>query len=327
MKALICRELGPPEVLVYDETANPTPGPGEVLIDVHAAGVNFPDGLLVAGTYQSKPPLPFIPGSEVAGTVASWGEGVEGFEVGQRVMAFCTRGGYAEQVAVVAHHVYPIPEELSFVDAAIIPVAYGTSYHGLVDRARVAAGETVLVLGASGGVGLSAVAIANALGARVIAAASSAEKLALAEAHGASELINYRDEKLGDRLKELTGGEGVDVVYDPVGGDSAETVVRRLAWGARYLTVGFAAGPIPSVGMNRFLIKEAELLGVLWGAWADRNPEHNQRNMQALVDLVSQGRIRTHVHGTWELLRGAEALETVMSRSVLGKCVLTTRVE
>lgn len=325
MKALVCNELGSPDSLNLEEGPAPTPGEGQVLIEVHAAGVNFPDGLLVAGEYQTKPPLPFVPGSEVAGVVVALGEGVTGVTAGQRVMAFTTLGGYATAALAPAHHVYPIPDALSFVDAAIIPVAYGTSFHGLVDRARLRAGETVLVLGASGGVGLSAVAIAKAKGARVIAAASTPEKLALAQAHGADDLINYRDEDLGERLKELTDNRGVDVVYDPVGGDYAETVVRRLAWGGRYLTVGYAAGPIPKVGMNRFLLKEAELLGVLWGVWAGRNPEHNQRNMAELAELVASGEIRTHVHGTWPLEQGAQALETVMSRGVLGKCVITTK--
>lgn len=325
MKALVCNELGRPDSLDLEDAPVPTPGEGEVLIEVHAAGVNFPDGLLVAGEYQTKPSLPFVPGSEVAGVVAALGDGVSGVSVGQRVMAFTTLGGYATHALAPTHHVYPIPDALSFVDAAIIPVAYGTSFHGLIDRARLSAGEIVLVLGASGGVGLSAVAIAKAKGARVIAAASTPEKLELAQAHGADDLINYRDEDLGERLKELTENRGVDVVYDPVGGDHAETVVRRLAWGGRYLTVGYAAGPIPKVGMNRFLLKEAELLGVLWGAWAGRNPEHNQRNMAELAELVANGEIRTHVHGTWPLEQGAQALETVMSRGVLGKCVITTK--
>lgn len=327
MRALVCNELGEPDSLDFEEGPDLVAGEGQVLIGVRAAGVNFPDGLLVAGNYQTKPPLPFVPGSEVAGVVRAVGEGVADVEVGTRVMAFTTLGGYATQALAPAHHVYPIPDELSFVDAAVIPVAYGTSYHGLIDRARVAAGETVLVLGASGGVGLSAVAIAKTVGARVIAAASTAEKLALARDHGADDLVNYRDEDLNERLKELTGGRGVDVVYDPVGGDYAQTVVRRLAWGGRYLTVGYAAGPIPSVGMNRFLLKEAELLGVLWGAWAGRNPEHNQRNMAELAKLVATEQIRTHIHGTWPLEQGVEALETVMSRGVLGKCVLVMEEE
>lgn len=325
MKALVCNELGTPDSLDFEEWQALTPADGQVLIEVHAAGVNFPDGLLVEGTYQTKPPLPFIPGSEVSGTIAELGPGVEGLTVGQRVMAFTTRGGYATTALAPAHHVYPIPDELSFIDAAILPVAYGTSYHGLVDRGRVQPGETVLVLGASGGVGLSAVAIAKAKGARVIAAASTPVKLEVAKEHGADELINYQTEDLNERLKELTNNAGVDVVYDPVGGDYAQTVVRRLAWAGRYLTVGYAAGPIPKVGMNRFLLKEGELLGVLWGAWAERNPEHNQKNMAELADLVASKRIRTQVHGTWPLSEGAQALETVMSRGVVGKCVITTK--
>lgn len=325
MKALVCNELGPPDSLDFEDCPTPVPQAGQVLIDVHAAGVNFPDGLQVAGTYQTKPSLPFIPGSEVSGVVAELGPGVEGVRVGQRVMAFTTRGGYATSALAPVHHVYRIPDNLSFTDAAILPVAYGTSYHALVDKARVIAGETVLVLGASGGVGLSAVAIAKAKGARVIAAASTREKLDVAQEHGADELINYHREDLNQRLKDLTDNDGVDIVYDPVGGEYAETVVRRLAWAGRYLTVGYAAGPIPRIGMNRFLLKEGELLGVLWGAWAERNPEHNHKNMAALADLVGSGKVRTRVHGTWPLSKGAQALETVMSRGVVGKCVITTK--
>lgn len=325
MKALMCNELGEPSSLELQTSADLNAGPGQVLIDVHAAGVNYPDGLLVAGQYQTKPPLPFTPGSEVAGVVLAVGDGVTGVLPGQRVMAFTTLGGYATQALAPERHVYPIPDDLGLVEAAIIPVAYGTSYHALVDRARVRPGETVLVLGASGGVGLSAVAIAKAKGARVIAAASTAAKLALAEQHGADDLIDYQTEDLSERLREVTAGDGVDVVVDPVGGPNAQTVVRRLAWGARYLTIGYAAGEIPSVGMNRFLLKEAELLGVLWGAWADRRPEDNQRNMAELAYLVARGDIPVHVHGTWPLREGAKALETVMSRGAQGKCVITMK--
>lgn len=324
MRALICRRLGSPEVLEYGDLPDPVADPGEVVLDVEAAGVNFPDGLMVAGNYQTRPELPFVPGSEVAGTVRSLGSGVTGLQVGQRVTAFCGTGGYAEQVAVPAEHVHPRPDSMSAVDAAAFPVAYGTSYHGLVDRAGLAAGETLLVLGAAGGVGLTAVEIGHALGARVIAAASSTEKLELCAAHGADELLDYRENDLKAGLDELTGGKGVDVVYDPVGGAAAETAVRKLAWGGRFLTIGYASGEIPRVGMNRLLLNEGNLLGVLWGAWARRNPDRNAHNMAQLLDWHEQGTLRPHIGGTWQLADGVAALDTVMSRSALGKIVLRT---
>jgi NADPH2:quinone reductase len=300
------------------------PGPGEVLVEVHAAGVNFPDGLMVAGTYQTKPALPFSPGSEVAGLVRAVGHGVDGLAPGTRVTAFCGTGGYAEQVVVAATRVHPIPDGMPMEHAAAFPVVYGTSFHGLVDRAALLAGETLLVLGASGGVGLTAVQIGAALGARVIAAASSAEKLALAAEHGATDLIDYGSEDLRARVKEITGGAGVDVVYDPVGGPSAEAAVRSLAWGGRYLTVGYASGDIPRVGMNRLLLQEGSLLGVLWGAWAVRNPQSNAANMARLFDLYTDGRLRPHVSCSHPLSEAATALGVVMNREALGKLVLTT---
>ena len=325
MRALICGRLGEPGVLEHGELPDPVAGPGQVVVDVEAAGVNFPDGLMVAGKYQTKPELPFVPGSEVAGTVRSFGAGVTGLRVGQRVTAFCGIGGYAEQVAVAAGQVHGTADAMTVVDAAAFPVAYGTSYHGLVDRAALTEGETLLVLGAAGGVGLTAVEIGRALGARVIAAASTDDKLALCGEHGADDLVNYRDVDLKTALDELTGGAGVDVVYDPVGGAAAETAVRKLAWGGRYLTVGYASGDIPRVGMNRLLLNEGNLLGVLWGAWARRNPDHNAANMQQLMDWHAQRLLRPHIGGTWPLAEGAAALDTVMGRSALGKIVLLTQ--
>lgn len=302
--------------------AEPEVGPGDVLIRVQAAGVNFPDGLMVAGTYQTKPELPFSPGSEVAGVLLAVGEGVQHLSVGDRVLAFCGIGGYAEQIRVPATMVFPIPDVMDIEHAATFPVVYGTSFHGLVDRAAVQAGDTVLVLGASGGVGLTAVQIGRALGARVIAAASSPEKLALCTDHGADAVIDYRQEDLADRIRELTDGGGVDVVYDPVGGAVAETAVRHLAWGGRYLTVGYASGDIPLVGMNRMLLKESALLGVLWGAWARRNPAANAANTATLLQWYADGRLRPHVSRSFPLAEAADALELVMSRQALGKIVL-----
>lgn len=325
MKALQCRALGPPENLRLEELPDPVPGQEQVVVDVRAAGVNFPDGLIVAGTYQTKLDPPLIPGSEVAGTVRSLGNGVTGLAVGQRVTAYCGTGGYAEQVAVDAARVHPIPDGMSFPDAAVLPVAYGTTYHALVDRARLRRGETLLVLGASGGVGLAAVGMGHAIGARVIAAASTDEKLDLCARHGADERLDYSADDLGTRLKQLTDGAGVDVVYDPVGGAAAETVVRRLAWGARYLTIGYASGDIPKIGMNRFLVKEADLLGVFWGRWASRNLERNDENMRTLFEWCHEARLRPRVNPPWPLAEGAAALNTVLHRDVLGKIVLAVQ--
>lgn len=327
MKALICRELGTPDVLEHGELPDPIAGPGEVVIDVEAAGVNFPDGLMVAGKYQTKPDLPFVPGSEVAGAVRSLGPGVSGIAVGQRVTAFCRIGGYAEQVVAAADLVHPLPDAVPAVEAAALPVAYGTSYHGLVDRAGLGEGETLLVLGAAGGVGLTAVEIGHALGARVIAAASSDEKLQLCKEHGADILVNYKETDLKAALDDITGGAGVDVVYDPVGGVAAETAVRRLAWGGRFLTIGYASGDIPRVGLNRLLLNEGTAMGVLWGAWARRHPDRNATNIARLLEWHEQGRIRPHIGGTWGLADGVTALEAVMNRSALGKIVLLAQTK
>lgn len=323
MKVQLCEVLGAPEVLQYRDIADPEPGPGEVLVEVHAAGVNFPDGLVVSGNYQTKPALPFVPGSEVAGVVRAVGANVDGVEVGARVLAFCGMGGYAELVTVPAAMVFPIPDSMSYVDAGGFVVTYGTSYHGLVDRANLTAGETLLVLGASGGVGLTAVEIGKALGARVIAAASSLDKLALCRDHGADELIDYSTDDLKTRLAQVAPG-GIDVVYDPVGGEHAQAAVRALRWGGRYLTVGYASGDIPKVGMNRLLVSGGALHGVLWGAWAKRNPEHNAANMRRLFDWYDRGALRPHVGETYPLADAAAALDVVMGRRARGKVVLTS---
>lgn len=322
MRAQIVRELGTPATLTLEELSALTPGAGQVLIDMEAAGVNFPDGLIVAGTYQTKPELPFVPGSEAAGVVAALGDGVTGLAVGDRVLAFTGMGGYAEQVLASVDMTFPIPDAMPFPDAAGFPVTYGTSFHGLVDRAQLAAGETLLVLGASGGVGLTAVEIGKALGARVIAAASSPEKRALCLDRGADEVIDYSEGDLRTQLAELAPG-GIDVVYDPVGGEHALTAVRSLAWGGRYLTVGYASGDIPKVGMNRLLVCGGSLLGVLWGAWARRNPVKNAQNMTQLFQWYEEGRLRPHVHAVRPLTEATDALETVMGRRALGKVILT----
>jgi NADPH:quinone reductase len=322
---MVCSQLGGPENLVLSDVPDPVAGPGQVVVAVEAAGVNFPDGLIVAGTYQTKPELPFVPGCEVAGTVLSLGPGVDGPPVGTRVLAFCGMGGYAEQVAVDVERVHAIPDDMDAVDAAVFAVVYGTSFHGLVDQADLRAGETLLVLGAAGGVGLTAVQIGAALGATVIAAASSPEKLRLAKDHGATELIDYTagdSTDLTGRLREITGGTGVDVVFDPVGGEAATAAVRALGWHGRYLTVGYASGDIPKVGMNRLLLQEASLTGVLWGRWATRNPDLDAVNTQRLLQWYTGGVLRPHVSGRYSLADAAEALTAVLSRAALGKIAL-----
>lgn len=320
MKAQQCHELGAPDVLRLTEVADPVAGPGEVVIDVHAAGINFPDGLMVSGDYQTKPPLPFTPGSEVAGVIRQVGDGVAGLKAGMRVLAFCGIGGYAEQVAVPATRVFEIPDSMPYPDAAGFSVTYGTSYHGLVDRARLSVGERLLVLGAAGGVGLTAVEIGGALGAEVVAAASTEDKLELCHTRGADALINYAS---GDLRADLAAAGGkVDVVYDPVGGELAQTAIRSLKWGGRYLTVGYASGEIPEVGMNRLLITSGALLGVLWGAWAKLNPESNAANMRQLLSWYADGKLAPHVSRTLPFADAAEALSIVMDRQAAGKVIL-----
>lgn len=324
MKAVVARALGSPENFNLEDVELSPTGPGELRVDVYVAGVSYVTALVAAGRYQVKPPLPFIPGGEFAGVVAAVGPGVTGFTVGDRVLGAGFGGGFAEAATIPAASALHIPAGMSFETAAVFRVAYGTAYHALVQRADLKPGETLLVLGAAGGVGLAAVQIGRALGARVVAAASSPEKLRLCATHGADELIDYRDQDLAARLAEVTGGAGVDVVYDPVGGPAAQVAVRALAWGGRYLTVGYASGDIPRVGMNRLLLREGELLGVLWGAWAGRNPGANAENMSRLLEWYSAGRLRPHVERRLPLAEAAAALNTVRNRGVLGKIVLDT---
>lgn len=278
MRAVICHAFDQPETLTVESVPDLAPGPRDVVLDVYAAGVNFPDALMVMGQYQFRPPLPFTPGAEAAGIVIAVGAEVTRVKVGQRVAAFAMTGAFAEQLCVSADSLMPIADSLPFDIAATLPLAYGTAMHALVDRAALGAGETVLILGAAGGVGLAAVMLGKALGARVIAAASSDEKLALCKAHGADELVNYTTENLRDRLKSLTGGKGPDVVFDPVGGDLAEVAFRGIAWGGRYLVIGFAGGEIPKLPLNLPLLKGASIVGVFWGEFAKRDPRANARN-------------------------------------------------
>lgn len=323
MKAILCRSFAPIDALTLETVEPPVPGPGEVVIDVAAAGINFLDGLMVQGKYQTKPPFPFSPGSEVSGRIRAVGEGVTGFAPGDRVASFCRVGGYAEAVSAPANQTYPLPDAVDFVPAAGFLITYGTSYHALKDRAQIRPGETLLVLGAAGGVGLTAVELGKVMGAHVIAAASSAEKLALAKDYGADELIDYSQGGLRDQVKALTGGRGVDVIYDPVGGALAEEAIRCLAWEGRYLVIGFAAGEIPKFPANLLLLKSSSILGVYWGDSLKADPERHARNIAELFALQGEGKLRPHISETYPLERAVEALRQVMDRKVKGKVVLT----
>ncbi|MDM0070606.1 NADPH:quinone oxidoreductase family protein [Variovorax sp. J31P207] len=326
MKAVLCKQYGPPSSLVVEEVPAPVPAAGQVLVEVHAAGVNFPDSLIIQGKYQFKPDLPFSPGAEVAGIVKEVGAGVTGLGVGDRVIAATTWGGYAQQVLAQAERVFRMPDGMDFETAAGFLIAYGTSHHALKDRGELKPGETVLVLGAAGGVGLAAVEIAKAMGARVIAAASSADKLAVCREHGADETIDYATEDLRERIKSITGGRGVDVVYDPVGGALSEQALRSMAWRGRFLVVGFAAGPIPSIPLNLTLLKGCAIVGVFWGAFVRNEPQRNEEEMRELAGWVREGKLRPRISGVYPLERCAEALQRVMDRQVTGKIVLTTGV-
>ena len=327
MKAVLCKAFGPPESLAIEEVDPLKPGKGQVVISVKACGVNFPDTLIIQGKYQSKPPFPFIPGSEVAGIVKELGEGVDTFNVGTRVMAFIGMGGFAEEAIADASHIIPMPHTLDFATASAFLLTYGTSHHALKDRAQLHPGETLLVLGAAGGVGLATVEIGKVMGARVIAAASSDEKLEVCKQHGADEVINYSTEDLRDRIKQLTGGKGVDVAFDPIGGDYSEPVLRSMAWGGRFLVIGFASGNIPRIPLNLPLLKVYSIVGVFWGAFMERDPKHGRENIQELITWMNEGKLKPHVSATYSLEQVADALNNLMERKVTGKAVLVTGVE
>jgi NADPH2:quinone reductase len=322
MKAVLCREFGPIDQLVLQDVEPLRAGPGQVVIAVKACGVNFPDGLIVQGKYQTKPPLPFSPGLEVAGVIQDIGPNVDDLTIGQRVIAFPGVGGMAEQVALDAWLVFPMPDSMSFADGAGFLITYATSHHALKPRGQLKAGETLLVLGAAGGVGLTAVEIGKVMGARVIAAASSDEKLALCREYGADETINYATETLRDRVKALTGGKGVDVVYDPVGGDLAEPAVRSLAWLGRYLVVGFAAGDIPRIPLNLLLLKSSSLVGVYWGAALKADPTAGRAEVAELLSWYAGGKLKPCVSATYPLERAAEAILAVTGRQTKGKTIV-----
>ena len=322
MKALLCRELGSPEVLVVEEVAVPKAGPGQVVLDVKAAGVNFPDILMVQGKYQFKPPMPFAPGCELAGIVKEVGAGVTHVKPGDAALAIVMHGAFAEETLAEAERVVLLPPGTDLEIAASFMFTYGTSYHALKDRARLASGETLLVLGAAGGVGLAAVELGKLMGARVIAAASSADKLEACVSRGADATINYATEDLRERVKALTEGRGVDVVYDPVGGAYSEPALRGMAWRGRFLVVGFAAGEIPKIALNLTLLKGCSIVGVFWGDFTRREPETNRDNVRQLLEWIAAGWLKPLVSTRYPLSRGAQALRALQDRRVKGKVVI-----
>lgn len=323
MKAALCRRYGGPEVLELSEVADPQPGPGQVVIDVEACAINFPDLLMLENKYQFKPPLPFSPGGEVAGVVSAVGPGVEGARMGERVVASCGWGGLAERVAVGSSQMIPLPGDFPPEQACGLLYAYGTAQHALVDRARIQPGETLLVLGAAGGVGLAAVELGTLLGATVIAAASSEEKLALCREHGAAMTVNYSAQDLKATVRELTGGFGADVVYDPVGGPYSEPALRAMAWDGRFLVIGFAAGEIPRIPLNLVLLRGCSVVGVFWGSFTQRFPDRHQDNVAQLLSWWREGQLRPHVSATFPLEQASEALRELAERRALGKVVVT----
>jgi NADPH2:quinone reductase len=325
MRALLCSELGPASKLSIAEVDDPHPGPGEVVIGVVAAGLNFPDTLIIEGKYQTSPALPFSPGGEAAGEVVEIGEGVTGVSPGDWVIGMSTHGAFAERWVVPATSVLPIPAGLDTAAAAGFALTYGTAYHAFKQRAALRSGETILVLGAAGGVGSAAVELGKAMGARVIAAASTPEKLRFCRSLGADELVDYGAEPLRDRLRDLTAGRGVDVVFDPVGGELTETAFRSLAWNGRHLVIGFAAGEIPSLPANLALLKGAALVGVFWGRSLGEEPAAAFENFVELAAMVGDGRIAPRVWREFRLDEYEEAFGVFARREVMGKAVFRLR--
>ena len=322
MKAVVCKAWGLPETLVVEDLPDATPGPGQVAIDVKAAGVNFPDVLIIQGKYQFKPELPFTPGSELSGVVSAVGDGVTAVKPGDRVIAFTASGAFAQQVVVPQQAIMPMPPGMDFDTAAAVTLTYGTSHHAVVDRAALQPGETMLVLGAAGGVGLAAIEIGKALGARVIAAASSEEKLAVCREHGADVTIDYSREDLREAIKAATDGKGPDVIYDPVGGEYAEPAFRSIGWRGRYLVIGFANGEIPKLPFNLMLLKGASVVGVFWGEFAKREPAASAKAMRQLMGWMAEGKVRPHVSARYPLEQTAQALNDMAARKVTGKVVI-----
>lgn len=323
MKAILCKEYGPPESLVLEEVDDPEPKSGQVVIDIEACAINFPDVLMIEGQYQFKPNMPFSPGAEVAGTVSALGEGVAGIAVGDKVIASPGFGGLAEKAAVAADSCIQVPDGIDLIHASAFLYAYGTSQHALVDRAQIRPGETLVVLGAAGGVGLAAVELGALLGAKVIAVASTDAKLDLCREHGASATINYSTEDLKKRIRELTDSQGADVIYDAVGGEYAEPALRAIGWLGRYLVIGFAAGEIPKIPLNLVLLKGCDIRGVFWGSFVAREPERHRANVDQLISWWQEGKLSPHVSETFPLERAGEAIRHLADRKALGKVVVT----
>jgi NADPH2:quinone reductase len=324
MKALVCKELGLAEKLeLAEDWAEPELGEHDVLIDVKAAGLNFPDVLIIQGKYQIQPELPFIPGGECSGVVEAVGAKVTRFKVGDKVLSMGATGAFCEKIAVNEHATFAMPKTLSFEQAAGISITYFTSYYALKQRANIQPGETLLVLGAAGGVGTTAIELGKLMGAKVIAAASSAEKLELCKQLGADEVINYNEVSLKDTVKELTGGKGVDVVYDPVGGDYAEPAIRSMGWNGRYLVIGFASGPIPKIPLNLTLLKGCSLVGVFWGRFTVEEPEQNRKNIGELWELFESGKISPVVTDSFPFDQYENAFNCLIERRARGKVIMT----
>ena len=322
MKAIVCEQWGGPDTLVLKEIATPEPGPGQIRIRVAAAGVNFPDVLIIQKKYQMQPPLPFTPGAEIAGTVTAVGDGVQGFAPGMAVAALCGIGGFAEECVVDAAQCMPLPPGVPMPLAASLLLAYGTSWHALRDRAALQPGETLLVLGAAGGVGLAAVEIGKAIGARVIAAASSGDKLEVCAQHGADDLIDYSTQDIRGEIKRLVGSRGVDVVFDPVGGAWTEAAFRSIAWRGRHLVIGFASGEVPALPLNLPLLKGASLVGVFWGEFAKREPKANAAGVRELLAWIAQGALKPLISRQYSLAEAPQALADMAARKVVGKVVV-----
>lgn len=322
MKAILCKSFGPPESLVVEETSDPRLTDDGVLIQVHAAGVNFPDTLIIENKYQFKPPLPFTPGSEVSGVVLEVGKKVTRFKPGDAVMGFTGWGAFAEKIVVSENTCFPKPEALSFEEASGFSMIYGTSYYALKQRGQLKPGETLLVLGAAGGVGLAAVELGKLMGATVIAAGGNDEKLAITQQYGADHVVNYNQENWKDQVKQLTGGKGADVIYDPVGGDAFDQAMRCINWNGRLLVIGFASGRIPELPANLALLKSANIVGVFWGASLSKEAEANKENFQELFQFANAGKIKPHVCASLPMEQVAEALNLMLDRKAVGKVVL-----
>jgi len=322
MKAVLCTRYCKPDELEIGDLPDPVATDGQAVIRVRAAALNFFDTLIIAGKYQTRPAFPFSPAAEFAGEVESVGPGVTAVRPGDRVAANIGYGAAREKIAVAAERLVPLPDGLDFERAAGVIVTYGTALHALQDRTRLRAGETLAVLGAAGGIGIAAVEIGKLMGARVIACASSAEKLDFARRHGADAGVNYAAEDLKDALRRVTDGRGPDVIYDPVGGPATESALRAIAWGGRFLVVGFAAGEIPKLPLNLVLLKSCDVRGVFWGAWTERDPAGSHANLAQIMDGCAQGKLSAHVHEVFPLERIAQALHALSDRKAMGKVIL-----